>query len=182
MEFFHRHMGKIPVREKKLIKSLWGFSLSLGCFCCSDKPFPHFLPVNQSSIVEIFRKSHCFGKQKTKNLLIQECWRLQTDVTNTSKSVLSHCSKHFLLPLTKTHNIADFGESYWEETLLSGPGYTPLARHQLTETAAEPQGDLQSDLSNLKGSSWPMADGELAQEAENIHLSDYYLIFGGYDP
>lgn len=27
-----------------------------------------------------------------------------------------------------------------------------------------------------------MADGVLAQEAENIHLSDSYLISGGHDP
>lgn len=61
-------------------------------------------------------------------------------VTNTSKAVLSHCSKHFLSPLTKPHNIADFGESSWEETFLSGPGYTLLDSHQLTATTAEMHG------------------------------------------
>lgn len=86
-------------------------------------------------------------------------------------------------PLTKPNNTADFGESSWEETFLSGPGYTLLDSHQLTETTAETQGvKISSNLSNLRGSRWPMADGISAQEAENIHVSNSYLISGGYDP
>lgn len=61
-------------------------------------------------------------------------------VTNTSKAVPRHCSEHFLSSLTETHNIADFGEGSWEETLLSGPCYTLLASHQLTEITAETPG------------------------------------------
>lgn len=130
---FSTHMGKIPVREKKLIKSLWGFSLSLGCSHCSDKPFSHFLPAQSKQYLGNLQKkpswTYCYGKEKLpKNLLIQECWRLHTDVTNTSTAI-SHCSKHFLSPLTKPHSTADFGEALGRR-----PSCLALATHSWTAT------------------------------------------------
>lgn len=145
MEFFQTHMGKIPVREKKLIKSLWGFSLSLGCFHCLDKPFSHFLPTQSKQYPGNFQTklswNNCYGKEKTKNLLIQRCWRLHTDVTNTFKAVFCHCSKHFL-PSDKTKQHCGL----WRKLLggdlpvwpwLHTPGQPPADRNNSWDTRGE---------------------------------------------